>query len=144
MRKLSAHYIFDGYQWHRNKIIVVNEKGVITHFEEALLENKELDGVEFYNGILCPGFINAHVHLELSFLKDQFCPVYSLQDFIELMKHVDRKYSIDKENIAQTHDQWMYQNGISSCGDIANTALTSIIKKQSKIYYHIVLYIFDV
>lgn len=136
MRKLSAHYIFDGHQWHRNKVIIVDEQGIITHFEDALLESNELHGIEFYNGILCPGFVNAHVHLELSFLKDQFKNIHSLPDFIEQMKQTDRNSSIDKEIIAQTHDQWMYQNGISVCGDIANTSLTSTIKKQSKIYYH--------
>lgn len=26
-------------------------------------------GVEFYNGILVPDFVNAHCHLELSYLK---------------------------------------------------------------------------
>ncbi len=136
MRKLSAHYIFDGHQWHRNKVIIINEQGIITHFKDAIIENKELHGIEFYNGILCPGFVNAHVHLELSFLKDKFTAVNSLPDFIEQMKKTERTFSIEKEIIAQTHDQLMYQNGISVCGDISNTSLTSIIKKQSKIYYH--------
>lgn len=136
MRKLSAHYIFDGHEWHRNKVIIVNEQGIITHFEDAKLNNKESHGIEFYNGILCPGFVNAHVHLELSFLKGKFAAVDSLPEFIEHMKQADRTFSVDKENTAQTHDQWMHQNGISVCGDISNTSLTSTIKKQSKIYYH--------
>ncbi|MDE7128983.1 MAG: cytosine deaminase, partial [Alistipes sp.] len=25
-------------------------------------------GVEFYSGILCPGWVNAHCHLELSYM----------------------------------------------------------------------------
>lgn len=63
MRKLSAHYIFDGTQFHKDSILCIDDTGCIV----SLLENQHLDreqtGVEFYSGILIPGFVNSYTCL---------------------------------------------------------------------------------
>lgn len=64
MRKLSAHYIFDGTQFHKDSILCIDDVGCIV----SLLENQHLDreqaGVEFYSGILIPGFVNAYTCID--------------------------------------------------------------------------------
>ena len=51
-------------------VIEVDDRGVITD----ILETSALDAmasVEFYPGILIPGMVNAHCHLELSYLHNK-------------------------------------------------------------------------
>ncbi len=60
MRKLSAHYIFTGTGKVLNKgIIRLTDQGVIDDITDTNGTLDELAGVEFYSGILTPGFINT-------------------------------------------------------------------------------------
>lgn len=70
MRKLSSHFIFTGPgPVLKYGIIVLNDEGVVTDLIDTGGIPSETEGVEFYPGVLCPGFINAHCHLELSHLR---------------------------------------------------------------------------
>lgn len=135
MRKISAHLIFDGYQFQRNKILVFDEKNVLIDILDYP-NNKELEAIEFYNGILCPGFVNTHTHLELSFLKNKLQPKKKLSGFIQQIKQVDRTYDAEKFEQIIVADRMMYNEGISVCADIANSSITSEIKEKSNIYYY--------
>ncbi len=94
------------------------------------------DDIEKLNGILCPGFINAHCHLELSHMKGHIPKHSGLVDFI-LKIVADRHYSEDDilEAIANAEDK-MLQNGIVAVGDICNNALTIPQKNKKRIHYH--------
>ncbi|MFZ1304216.1 MAG: amidohydrolase, partial [Ferruginibacter sp.] len=65
-RKFSADKIFNGYQFLQQQVLITDIDGVIV---EIVDEKEAGDDVEKLNGILCPGFINAHCHLELSHMK---------------------------------------------------------------------------
>ena len=70
MRKIAATYIFPGNRPPlKNGILICNDDGSVVDIVEKNGDFKEEAGVEFYSGILCPGFVNAHCHLELSHLK---------------------------------------------------------------------------
>ncbi|MBK7231558.1 MAG: hypothetical protein IPH93_04675 [Saprospiraceae bacterium] len=67
MKKIFADFIFDGYTIRHKSALVVNEEGVILEIlDEDKFHAKE---AEYYPGLICPGFVNAHGHLELSHLK---------------------------------------------------------------------------
>ena len=70
MRKLSAQYIFTntGAPLKRG-IITVDDDGFIIDVEDTNGFLTEKSSVEFYNGVITPGFVNCHCHLELSHLK---------------------------------------------------------------------------
>ncbi len=73
MRRLSAQFIITGTGDVLKKgIVTVNDKGIITELIDTGGDLTETSSLEFYNGILVPGFVNAHCHLELSHLKDVF------------------------------------------------------------------------
>ena len=66
MRKITANKIFDGYQFIENKVIVLDDDNLIV---DVIDYNNELNDVEQFEGIIAPGVINAHCHLELSHIE---------------------------------------------------------------------------
>lgn len=143
MRKLGAHYILDEtgnllpYSY-----LVVDDSGSILDIVSTGGNLDSVDSLEFYNGILVPGFINAHCHLELSHLKGVIEPHCSLHNFI---KQVVTQRGNDEsaiENAIVRADKEMQNNGIVAVGDISNNAGSFHIKKSSPIYYHTFIEVF--
>ena len=65
-RHLTADFIFDGFKMHTNSVLTISSDGEII----SLLPKANVSETpEYVKGILSPGFINAHCHLELSHLK---------------------------------------------------------------------------
>jgi len=84
MRKLSAHYIFTGTGVVLVKgIIILSDDGTIIDIIDTKGELDEMANVEFYNGVLIPGFVNAHCHLELSHLQNVFPEKTGLPGFLK-------------------------------------------------------------
>ncbi|RMG80986.1 MAG: amidohydrolase [Bacteroidetes bacterium] len=134
MKKLSADYIFDGFQLHENAVLVTNVDGTIEGvFSES---DFELSETEHYKGILAPGFVNAHCHLELSHLKNVIPRKTGLPGFIRKipdMRHFPQEKIIEAASAA---DRQMKENGIVAVGDISNTTDSFSVKQKSSIYYH--------
>ncbi len=110
--------------------MITDENGVI---QDLLPDAQAGDDVEFIEGILTPGLINAHCHLELSHLKDVIPPHTGL---IEFLCSVVTKRGFPREVIDQAiqdAEAEMYANGIVAVGDIGNTADTATVKTKSKI-----------
>jgi len=129
-RKFKASQVFDGYTLHQNKVLVTDQNGVV-----AGLVSEEEAGpdVEWVDGILMPGMINAHCHLELSHLKNVIPPHTGLIDFL---CSVVTKRNFSEELIQQAirdAEEEMYKNGIVAVGDIGNTADTAAVKSKSNI-----------
>lgn len=83
MRKISATYVFPVSSKPLKKgIIVVSDEGEILDLIDTGGELNETSSMEYYNGILVPGFINAHCHVELSYMKNIINVADGLPDFI--------------------------------------------------------------
>ena len=132
-RKFKAEQVFDGYSLHQNKVLVTDDEGVI----EALVSYEEAgEDTEWIEGILMPGMINAHCHLELSHLKNVIPPHTGL---IEFLCSVVTKRNFSEELIQQAiidAEEEMYLNGIVAVGDIGNTTDTAAVKSKSKIHWY--------
>ncbi|WP_336516112.1 amidohydrolase family protein [Pollutibacter soli] len=129
-RKFSANRIFDGFQWLReNQVLITDNNGKI----EALTSiEKAGDDIEFLDGIILPGLVNAHVHLELSHMKNVISPNTGLVQF--LMQVVSKRGSFSKDIVQEAireADKEMWAQGIMAAGDICNTADTLAIKEKS-------------
>ncbi|GAB3419033.1 amidohydrolase family protein [Niabella aquatica] len=131
--KLQAAQLFDGYRFHQNKVLVLKEDGTV----EAIIDPSEAgDDVQMAGGILAPGFINCHCHLELSHLKGRIPENTGLAGFVrQVVQKRDFTESAIFQAIADA-EQEMRQNGIVAVGDICNTTYTLPQKKQNHLYYH--------
>ncbi len=139
MRKYSADFILSP-EGHLvpNHVVVVDAQGKVINFMQGAT-----DDVIHYEGILCPGFINTHCHLELSHLKGKIDQGTRLTGFIK--DFVQARQSI-KSGIAlhiAEADAAMWKSGIEGVGDICNTDLTFDIKKSSAIRYHSFIEVFN-
>lgn len=137
MRKLSAHYIITGTGAVLVKgIISLTNDGVISDIVDTKGELDEMAGVEFYSGVLIPGFVNAHCHLELSHLHGIFPEKTGLPEFLKnVIEHRNNagNYIIEE---ARKADFEMWNNGVVAVGDVSNTNDTFQLKLESKIAYH--------
>jgi hypothetical protein len=52
MRRLSAQYIFDGIQYHKLAVVVLDEQNKVIELEKNHEPYVERAGVEFYNGVI--------------------------------------------------------------------------------------------
>ena len=94
------------------------------------------DDVEIFEGLLCPGFINAHCHVELSHLKDVIPAGTGLVEFVQQVISNRILFEEVKITAMKAAELEMYNNGIVAVGDICNTADSILIKQQSKLYWH--------
>jgi cytosine/adenosine deaminase-related metal-dependent hydrolase len=135
MRRFSADYIYtlDGNPI-QNGVVVTDDNGKILAITD---EGYALDpNIERFSGVIVPGFVNAHCHLELSYLLDQIPEKTGLIPFI---KNVIKARNENEELIVKAMklaDEQMWQNGIVAVGDISNQAISASIKESSKIKYH--------
>lgn len=123
----------------KNSCILCDENGKVISFEQCTPDST----MQSFKGVICPGFVNAHCHLELSHLKGI---IPSGTGLIEFIKDVVGKRNISKEIIddaIQQADREMYQNGIVAVGDICNQSDTAEAKKNSRLAYCSFVELFD-
>jgi cytosine/adenosine deaminase-related metal-dependent hydrolase len=142
-RKISATYLFPTNRPPiKNGLLILNREGVVVDVVDRGDDFSELEGVEHYSGILCPGFINAHCHLELSYLKGQIETCTDLADFLSQLFHKRLLMPEPDLAFARQADLAMYKNGIVAVGDIANSSFSLEVKERSKMFYHTFIEVF--
>jgi cytosine/adenosine deaminase-related metal-dependent hydrolase len=131
MRKLTADFILGpGGQLYQNYTLVLNRDVIVD-----LIANS-LSDAEYFEGILSPGFINTHCHLELSNLVNKVGNGTGLHGFIRDFVTARKTYTHGVQESILTSDAHMWANGIQAVGDICNSDITFAAKQQSKIRYH--------
>lgn len=133
MRKLKADKIFDGFTFRKDSVLIIQEDGTVA---DLVSEDDAGTGIENVRGILSPGFINCHCHLELSHMKGLIPKKTGLVKFVTdviQQRHFPENEIL--EAIAKAEDEMM-QNGIVAVGDICNNVLTIPQKAKKRIWYH--------
>ncbi len=138
MRRIAANYIFPvSKPALKNGIVEVDDTGRIVRLIDTKGDLKESGKLEFYNGVIIPGFINTHCHLELSELKGKIKSEEGLPGFIrEIIKYKKSGKSVNTLNAIKLQDSFMRNAGIVAVADVSNTNTTIQAKKISKIHYH--------
>jgi cytosine/adenosine deaminase-related metal-dependent hydrolase len=145
MKYFSAQYIFtNAGNPIKRGIVTAENDGTIVSVEDSGGKLSEKHSVEFHNGIIIPGFVNCHCHLELSYLKNELPGGSGLAGFLMAVNSVRNSLKKDVGRINKDADNEMFKNGIVLCADICNTASTFNLKKESRIRYISLLEVFGI
>lgn len=135
-RKYKANKIFNGREFlPADTVLIINENGAVDNLVAAADAG---DDIRLVEGTLCPGFVNAHCHIELSHLKGQIPEHTGLVNFVQhVMK--SRGEGAANEMLMTAMEQAaaeLHRSGTVAVGDICNTAHAVRLKQQSPIYWH--------
>lgn len=141
MKSYRADYVYPiNADPIKNGVVTIDETGKI--IEVSSQPTQATNSIEQLSGILCPGFVNMHSHLELAHLKGKIPPDCGLIEFIKSVQKIRQADTAEATDAAQKADAEMYDNGIVAVGDIANSNLSLDIKANSKIHYHTFIELF--
>ncbi|WP_431213190.1 amidohydrolase family protein [Puia sp. P3] len=147
-RKFKADYLFNGKEMEAgDRVLITTDEGVV----QDIVPAAEAGGdTEVFQGVLSPGFVNCHCHLELSHMKGVLPEGTGLVDF--LMAVIRRRGAtrpdgvtavtggetrgLTREEAMAAAEQEMLDNGIVAVGDICNTADTLALKTEGRLFYH--------
>src|SRR5262245_53252206 len=109
-RKFKADQLFDGYRFHGNDMVLItDESGKIEGIAPA---SEAGDNIRVLQGILTPGLVNCHCHLELSHLKNVTPPHTGLIEFLcSVVTKRDFAADLIRQEIIKAEKE-MYDNGI--------------------------------
>lgn len=139
MKKFAADYAFtlDGsLKPLERPLVVTDDDGKILSVSQYSQE--ELSGADYRKGILIPGMVNAHCHIELSHLKGVFRQATGMSGFINQINAL-RESVDEKGRLAAMEAEFgsFFRQGIVAVSDISNCNESFHLKKayRDKVYY---------
>lgn len=142
MRRIAARYVYDGKSAEplHNGFVEMTEDGTI--LEVGTSEDLSTEA-EFYDGAIVPGFVNAHCHVELSYLHGKFRKGTGMAGFIDQINEMRDTSSLEDKKQAISH--WMdvmWGRGVSAMADISNCDDSFENKSRSSMYTRTFLEVF--
>lgn len=132
--KFQANNVFTGTEMLSSEpVLICDGRGTV---QEIIHESEAGDDIQKLEGVLTPGFINCHCHLELSHMQGLIPEKTGLVDFVFSVV-TQRHFPEDEilEAIAAAESE-MIQNGIVAVGDISNNLLTLQQKQKQNVHYY--------
>lgn len=116
-----------------NGMLLCEDDGTIISVLHPGEAGYETSNAQYFEGALVPGFVNTHLHLELSYLKNCIPTLTGIDGFVEELARI--RFSTEDAGEMLQNDREMYLSGIVAAGDICNTAASFPVKTQSSIRY---------
>lgn len=136
MRHIAAHYLIDRSHITERPVISLDDSGRIVRVEQW----ERLDtmpNTEFYSGALSAGFVNAHCHIELSYLRGAIAQGTGFAGFARAIGQVRGQFSREeRESALYAADATMWAEGVQAVGDVVNGVSSFEMKRRSPIRYH--------
>ena len=133
-RKIKGTDIFDGHSFTGpDHVLIVSTEGEI----EAVVPASDAGAeAEVFDGIICPGFINAHCHIELSHLKNKIPQHTGLVDFVQKVMQERAATQDEKQEAMLLAEEELYNGGTAAVGDISNTTDSVFLKTKTKLHWN--------
>ena len=141
-QKFQAKQLFNGASLldGANQVLITKADGTIEGMVPIADAGEDIQQLE---GLLTPGLVNAHCHLELSHMKGMIPSKTGLQEFV---KQIVALRQVDAEAIHEaivTAENEMVGNGIVAVGDISNTLDTLEQKAKHHLAYYSFVELYD-
>jgi cytosine/adenosine deaminase-related metal-dependent hydrolase len=140
-RYITADWIYPVSSARISRGVVVVEDDKIVDVTSRL--HVPADLLEYHKGIVVPGFVNTHCHLELSHLKGRVPTGTGLLEFIKGVVTLREVPQAEIDKAIQEADSYMWEHGIQAVGDICNKPDTFEVKSRSRITYYSFVEMFD-
>ncbi len=102
-----------------NGALVVNDDRIVEVVQARDVTGRDV--VDFGDAVICPGFVNAHTHLELSDFKGKIAPRKSLTDWLDRLVQAMRSEARDRDAIRKATLEGIRDSlraGVTTVGDI--------------------------
>ena len=142
MKRVAAKYLYPltAAEPIRNGFVEYDDDGTI--LRTGVCEDPSSEEV-FLDGAVIPGFVNAHCHIELSYMWKLFRKGTGMAGFIDQINALRDTASLeDKLADIQTWMDRLWQRGVTAMADISNCADSFAIKAASPMYTRTFLEVF--
>ena len=140
-QKFQATQLYTGTELLEDQLVLITTKdGTV----EGVVGIEDAgDDIQSFEGILTPGFVNAHCHLELSHMKDMIPAHTGLQEFVKQIVSLRNVEEQVIEEAIEKAEAEMLANGIVAVGDISNTLDTLAQKTKHNLAYYTFVELYD-
>jgi aminodeoxyfutalosine deaminase len=133
-RKFTADQIFTGYEiLPEPAVLICNADGQVL---DLVPITDAGDDVMYNPGMLSPGFVNAHCHLELSHLIGKIPKGTGLVGFVQQVMSLRNSNEEEIAAAMEMAEASMLNAGIVAVGDICNSSDSIGQKLKEQLYYH--------
>ena len=139
MKRFAAQYVYTltSREPLRNAFVEVEEDGSVLRIGPCE------EGEERMEGAIVPGFVNAHCHVELSYMKGLFRKGTGMAGFIDQINALRDSFSPeDKLAFLREAMDDMWEQGVVAMADISNCDDSFAVKAAHPMYTRTFLEVF--
>ena len=142
MKRFAAKYLYTltGQEPVENGFVELADDGTV--LGTGVSADPSAEPV-FLDGALCPGFVNAHCHVELSYMKGLFRKGTGMAGFIDQINALRDTQTLEEkvQKLSDAMDR-MWSQGIVAMADISNCADSFAVKQRHPMYTRTFLEVF--
>ena len=142
MRRIAAKYVYPltSAEPLVNGFVELEDDGTV--IRTGVCEDPSAEPV-FHEGALAPGFVNAHCHVELSYMKGLFRKGTGMAGFIDQINELRDTKSMDEKvrDLREAMDR-LWDQGVVAMADISNCADSFAVKASHPMYTRTFLEVF--